>query len=238
MDRLPTKAPFATVAYCISVARFARRMAAAGFEGRGQRSQHQRCVAFKVRRLDGGVRVQACHPPAAEFHFCDVRSVSSKLPLHPAQPSQALQNLRMLPELFQYDDIAPPGRVIVPRDNPFWFELLAPRNQVGAALISLASLVERLALRALGELEDGRTFQDWDEVLGHIRRTAGTFKVGAQNRSPAVWFDPRGPVGIKEGNNLSMTRFNQIVGTVLMNRAARLRRRSPRAIAKTDCRHA
>jgi hypothetical protein len=101
-------------------------------------------------------------------------------------------------------------KVPVSGDSSFWFTRLAPRNQFGATVISMASLAERVALRVLGESDEGRSFRSWetpDGVLAFIgRRTPGA-KTG--------WFDPRAATALKSSAKLSIPSFNQAVADVL-----------------------
>lgn len=55
---------------------------------------------------------------------------------------------------------------------PLEYMILEPYNRCGAAIISIASLVERLAIARMSPPNRTRTFGTWREVLAHIKRHA------------------------------------------------------------------
>jgi len=69
------------------------------------------------------------------------------------------------------------------------FDHLPARNRCGAAVIAIASLVERLALAIFGLQEDHRRFQEWRDVLTHIKETTDTFYSSGILHSPSDYLE-------------------------------------------------
>ena len=99
----------------------------------------------------------------------------------------------------------------------FEFDILEPTNRCGAAIVSIASITERIALSYVPHVRVGRTFESWDEILDRIRQEVASFRTQGEATSPATFLslNNRSRTRLDGRNPTSITRFENALTCVL-----------------------
>jgi hypothetical protein len=107
--------------------------------------------------------------------------------------------------------------------------VLPPFNRCGAAVIAIASLVERLACGLVDEQHRQRTFGDWRDVLDYIKVNVagGHFRSNGEDRWPSNYLelDDKQRVGLT-GRNVAKS-FSRLEAAVRATLTAYLRDTAP-----------